>query len=223
MRLVVSAADPVRALLALVRGESTRRITAARASRCQRRNNRCKFSPRRARARFATSSESSRSASRPASSSARRRVRGNHPLVLLALIFPVADRAALLLGLDGAPELSSAFCVAALGLERCEHGEPVYRAAADREADGGRASPSRGQRSASSERPTPAATSAKSRSLPPCHQEKPTSAATSTDCSSNSMAWAGVPLFECDRPQCRKCKCLLPAVPQPCSRTCLLR
>lgn len=36
-------ADPVRALLALVRGESTKRITAARDSRCQRRNNRCKF------------------------------------------------------------------------------------------------------------------------------------------------------------------------------------
>ena len=73
----------------------------------------------------ASSSESRRPASRPASSVGVG-VRENRPLVLFALVLPVPDRAALLLGLDGAPELSSAFCVAALGLERCEHGEPVY-------------------------------------------------------------------------------------------------
>src|SRR5215203_1234888 len=54
-------------------------------------------------------------------------MRENHPLVLVALVLPVPDRATLLLGLDGAPELSSALGVAALGLDRREHCEPVHQ------------------------------------------------------------------------------------------------
>ena len=49
-------------------------------------------------------------------------VRENHPLVLLPLVFPLADRAALLLGLDRAPPKSRSLRLPRIGGEGGEPG-----------------------------------------------------------------------------------------------------
>ena len=65
-------------------------------------------------------------------------VRENPPLVLLALVLPVPDRTALLLGLDGTPELSRAFGMSSLSLECREHCQSVHEElpVAERQEDG---------------------------------------------------------------------------------------
>ena len=153
----------------------------------------------------ATSSESSRPRAPPR---ARRRRARNHPLVLLALIFPVADRAALLLGLDGAPELSSAFCVAALGLERCE--QPVYEQLpiAKRTEDGESLEAS--ARHPPSDLPGGDLGTNRASALPP--GEANVSRNLNGLLESNSMAWSSSPLRMRSTPV-SKAQCLLPAPP----------